>query len=315
MANTAFVFPGQGSQSVGMLSDFIPQYPIVKDVFSEASDALSYDLWELIQNGPQEKLDQTEHTQVAMLTADVAIYNVLMQQGVCAPSVMAGHSLGEYAALVCAGAISLMDAVRLVAQRGRVMQHAIPLGTGAMAAIVGLEDSVVASLCLQASNSIELVTPANFNAIGQVVVAGHTPAVERLIQRADESGARLAKMIPVSVPCHCPLLLEAADVFGEFLNQAPFKRPMIDVISNVDLSVYQSEHDIREHLKQQLYSPVRWVETIQLFASRGVERIIESGPGKVLSGLTRRIDRNITAISVFDTISLEHVIELGPISA
>lgn len=309
MINTAYVFPGQGSQSIGMLSDFLPQYTIVTDLFAEASDALGYDLWHLIQNGPEEKLNQTEYTQVAMLTADVAIYRLLMKEGARQPQLMAGHSLGEYAALVCADALSLSDAVRLVAQRAQVMQNAIPLGVGAMAAIVGLEDQKVNDLCLEANTSGEQVTPANYNAIGQVVIAGHIPAVQRAIALAEEAGARLAKIIPVSVPCHCPLLTEAAELFAESLVAAPFKSPAIDVISNVDLSIYYSAEHIRARLKEQLYSPVRWVETIQFFKNRGVHQIIECGPGKVLSGLTKRIERSLTTMCIYDTISLDQLME------
>lgn len=309
MINTAFVFPGQGSQSIGMLSDFLPQYPIVSDSFHNASEAVGYDLWNLIQNGPQEKLNQTEHTQVAMLTADVAIYRLMRQQGIPTPKFMAGHSLGEYAALVCADSLSLADATRLVARRGQVMQDAIPLGVGAMAAIVGLSDEQVNELCQQVSTPDVKVTPANYNAIGQVVVAGHTAAVERLIDLADEAGARMAKVIPVSVPCHCPLLSDAAEIFAADLAEIDFKKPSVDVISNVDLNIYQSAEQIRTKLKEQLYSPVRWVETIQLFKNSGVELVVESGPGKVLSGLVKRIDRSLNATSVYDTISLEQVVE------
>lgn len=309
MVNTAFVFPGQGSQSVGMLSDFMPQYTLISELFAEASDAIGYDLWQLIQNGPEEKLNQTEHTQVAMLTADVAIYKLLLQQGIPSPQIMAGHSLGEYAALVCANSLSLADAARLVARRGQVMQNAIPLGVGAMAAIVGLDDEQVKNLCELASQENQIVTPANYNAIGQVVVAGHTPAVERLIVLADEASARLAKVIPVSVPCHCPLLSEAAELFSDSLANVEFKKPSISVVSNVDLSIYHSAQHIRDKLKEQLYSPVRWVEIIQLFKSQEVELVVECGPGKVLNGLTKRIDRSLNTISVYDTISLDQVIE------
>ena len=309
MINTAFVFPGQGSQSIGMLSDFLPQYPIVTEIFSEASNALGYDLWHLIQSGPEEQLNQTEYTQVAMLTADVAIYRLLMNEGFTQPQLMAGHSLGEYAALVCADALSLSEAVRLVAQRGQVMQNAIPLGLGAMAAIVGLEDQQVNELCVKASQADEQVTPANYNAIGQVVIAGHRPAVERAITLAEKAGARLAKVIPVSVPCHCPLLNEAAELFAEHLALTAFKSPAIDVISNVDLSIYYSPDHIRERLKQQLYSPVRWVETIQFFKNHGITQLIECGPGKVLSGLTKRIDRSLSAMCIYDTISLDQLME------
>lgn len=309
MLNTAFVFPGQGSQSVGMLSDFLPQYPLVTELFAEASDAVGYDIWHLTQHGPEEQLNQTEYTQVAMLTADVAIYRLLMQEGIPAPQLMAGHSLGEYAALVCADAVSLSDAARLVARRGQVMQDAVPLGVGAMAAVVGLSDEQVGTLCLQASDANELVTPANYNALGQVVVAGHTPAVERIVVLAEEAGARLAKIIPVSVPCHCPLLSDAAALFAESLAVVPFKNPAIDVISNVDLSIYYSAQHIRQKLQEQLYSPVRWVETIQFFKSREVALTVECGPGKVLSGLIKRIDRSIDTISIYDTISLDQLAE------
>lgn len=309
MLNTAFVFPGQGSQSVGMLSDFLPQYPLVTELFAEASDAVGYDIWHLAQHGPAEQLNQTEYTQVAMLTADVAIYRLLMQEGIPAPQLMAGHSLGEYAALVCADAVSLSDAARLVARRGQVMQDAVPLGVGAMAAVVGLSDEQVGTLCLQASDANELVTPANYNALGQVVVAGHTPAVERIVALAEEAGARLAKIIPVSVPCHCPLLSDAAALFAESLAVVSFKNPAIDVISNVDLSIYYSAQHIRQKLQEQLYSPVRWVETIQFFKSREVALTVECGPGKVLSGLVKRIDRSIDTISIYDTISMDQLAE------
>lgn len=309
MVKTAFVFPGQGSQSIGMLADFELQYPIVVKTFAEASEAVGYDLWKLVQHGPEEKLNQTEHTQVVMLTADVAVYRVLMQHNVAQPMIMAGHSLGEYAALVCADALSLFDAVCLVARRGQVMQNAVPLGLGAMAAIVGLTDEQVKTLCDQASQANEVVTPANYNAIGQVVVAGHTPAVTRMLGLAEEAGARLAKVIPVSVPCHCPLLFDAAASFAEYLAKIEFKKPKSDVVSNVDLSIYHSGQHIREKLKEQLYSPVRWVETIQLFKNHGIELILECGPGKVLGGLVKRIDRSLNTISVYDTISLDQVEE------
>ncbi|WP_115701562.1 ACP S-malonyltransferase [Legionella sainthelensi] len=309
MVKTAFVFPGQGSQSIGMLADFELQYSIVVKTFAEASEAVGYDLWKLIQHGPEEKLNQTEHTQVAMLTADVAIYRLLMQQGIVQPCIIAGHSLGEYAALVCADALSLFDAACLVSRRGQVMQNAVPLGLGAMAALVGLTDEQVKNLCDQASRPNEVVTPANYNAIGQVVVAGHTPAVTRVLGLAEDAGARLAKIIPVSVPCHCPLLFDAAEVFGEYLAKIEFKKPKIDVVSNVDLSIYHSAEHIRKKLQEQLYSPVRWVETIQLFKQNGIEVVLECGPGKVLGGLIKRIDRSLNTISVYDTISLEQVEE------
>ncbi|MBA2648568.1 MAG: ACP S-malonyltransferase [Legionella sp.] len=308
MVNTAFVFPGQGSQTVGMLADLIPKYSIITALFSQASEIVGYDLLQLVLQGPEEKLNQTEHTQVAMLTADVAVFELLMQQAVPMPQWMAGHSLGEYAALVAANAMSFTDAVVLVRSRAQVMQQAVPMGQGAMAAIVGLSDDEVSVLCKQASLKSELVSPANFNAIGQVVVAGHTQAVERLIQLAFDANARLARIIPVSVPCHCPLLREAAEVFADSLEKTPLRSPSVSVVSNVDLSIYQSAEHIRNNLQAQLYSPVRWVETIQLFKNKGIDFIIECGPGKVLNGLVKRIDKSLSIISVYDTISLNGVV-------
>lgn len=315
MLNTAFVFPGQGSQSVGMLSDFLPQYPLIREVFAEVSDAVGYDVWQLVQKGPEEQLNQTQYTQVALLSADVAIYRLLLQQGLPAPQMMAGHSLGEYAALVCAHSLSLRDAALLVASRGQIMQRAIPLGVGAMAAVVGLMDEEVKSLCTKASQGNLQVSPANYNAIGQIVVAGHLQAVEKLIDLALASGAKLAKKLPVSVPCHCPLLLEAAEWFAECLAKVELKKPSLAVVSNVDLGIYHSVPQLREKLKEQLYSPVRWVETIQLFKQQGMESIIECGPGKVLSGLIKRIDRNLPVMSVHDTISLDLFLKQLQISA
>ncbi|QBR84164.1 ACP S-malonyltransferase [Legionella israelensis] len=307
MVNKSFVFPGQGSQFVGMLHDLAQEFSIVKATFEQVSDAVLFDVWELIQQGPQEKLDQTEYTQVAMLTADVAVFKILQECGLSKAIMMAGHSLGEYAALVCADAILLIEAAPLVMKRGQLMQTNVPLGQGAMAAIIGLEDEQVRQICEQASNVKENVSAANYNAIGQVVIAGHLSAVDRAIQMALKQEARMAKKIPVSVPCHCSLLTEAAEKFGEYLEAAHFTTPSIDVISNVDLSVYQTPQQIKTRLQEQLYSPVRWVETIQLMKNRGVEMVIECGPGKVLTGLTKRIDRDLKAINVSDLQSLEQM--------
>jgi [acyl-carrier-protein] S-malonyltransferase len=293
MLNTAFVFPGQGSQSIGMLAEFAGYASQLSEVFTQASDILGYDLWELVEQGPAQRLNQTEQTQVAMLTADIALYRLLLERGIPAPQWMAGHSLGEYAALVAAEALTFADAVRLVSNRGKIMQNAMPIGSGAMAAIVGLTDEQVEQLCQSTSVSEQVVCPANYNAIGQVVVAGHKPAVERVLVLAEEAGARLATMIPVSVPCHCPLLTQAAESFAVHLNATPMQKPLIPVISNVDLSCYDSPEQIRTLLKKQLYSPVRWVETIQLLKNKGVDTVIECGPGKVLSGLIKRIDKSI----------------------
>lgn len=305
MTKLAFVFPGQGSQKIGMLNELSLNYPVILDSFREVSDHLGYDVWDLVQHGPEATLNQTQHTQVAMLVADVAVYRMLQQCQVGPATMMAGHSLGEYAALVCAGALTLTDAAALVSKRGQLMQETVPLGQGAMAAIVGLDDNVVVQICKQASTDFEQVTPANFNAIGQVVVAGHTQAVLNAIQLAEQNGARMAVVIPVSVPCHCSLLIPAAEQFSKSLEQTAFKTPQVPVISNVTLEIYQSADHIRTLLKKQLYSPVRWVETIELMKQHGVEQIIEAGPGKVLSGLIKRIDKTLPAMSVNDDMSLE----------
>lgn len=308
MLNSALVFPGQGSQSVGMLAELAEKYPSVPELFATVSEHLGYDLWALVQHGPEATLNQTEYTQVAMLVADVAVYYVLQQLGVTKIVMMAGHSLGEYAALVCAGALTLLDAAALVAKRGQLMQETVPFGQGAMAAIVGLCDEDVQALCMQVSTTTQQVTPANYNAIGQVVIAGHTSAVEKAIQLADEMGARMAKNIPVSVPCHCSLLTEAAEKFSDSLQRTDFKVPIMPVISNVDLSVYQSVEQIRTLLQAQLYSPVRWVETIQTMQRKGVQLVIECGPGKVLSGLVKRIDKSLQTMHVNDPSSVDSLV-------
>ncbi len=312
-AQKAFVFPGQGSQSSGMLSELSDQYPVVQDVFTRVSGALGYNLWELIQQGPEEQLNQTEYTQVAMLTSDIAVYRILEGYGIDA-RISAGHSLGEYAALVCADAIELEDAAKLVQARGRLMQENVPLGEGAMAAIVGLTDGQVEEVCRQVSTDMTQVTPANYNAIGQVVIAGHTSAVKAAMQAADAMGARLACEIPVSVPCHCSLLSEAAVKFEEVLHNTPIKTPNRAVISNVDLSIHNNPETMRKVLSKQLYSPVRWVETIQAMQQSGITHIIECGPGSVLSGLVKRIDKNISAVSINTPTNLEKYLSLEGIS-
>jgi [acyl-carrier-protein] S-malonyltransferase len=311
--NIAFLFPGQGSQSVGMLAELAEHYHLITELFTLVSDKIGYDLWQLVQEGPESQLNQTEHTQVAMLTADVAVFRLLQELGVAKAQMMAGHSLGEYAALVCAEAISLPEAAQLVAKRGQLMQEKIPLGQGAMAAIVGLTDEQVANLCKQVSTASgsdeQQVTPANYNAMGQVVIAGHRLAVVNAVKLADEMGALVAKIIPVSVPCHCPLLIDVAETFAEYLAKANFKVPNVAVISNAEVSVYNSPAQIRALLKEQLYRPVRWVETIQLMKKNGINFAIECGPGKVLNGLVKRIERSLPTISVNDNASLGAVRE------
>lgn len=311
MINYAVVFPGQGSQSVGMLADFSDKFSIIQEVFTTVSTRVGYDVWKLIQEGPEEQLNQTEYTQVAMLAADVAVFHLLSKEWKIKPQFMAGHSLGEYAALVCAKAIDLADAAHLVAKRGQLMQEYLPLGLGAMAAIVGLTDDQVEALCNQVSDVNYQVTPANYNAIGQVVIAGHLSAVNKAIHLAETLGARLAKVIPVSVPCHCPLLKEAANAFAAQLEKTHFKIPEIAVISNVDMSIYQSHQNIRTLLKEQLFRPVQWVASIQLMKQQGVEHIIECGPGKTLGGLIKRIDKSLRVTSVCDQTSLEQALAIN----
>lgn len=309
----AFVFPGQGSQSLGMLAELKDEHSLVHDVFSLVSDTLGYDLWKLVQIGPIEQLNQTEYTQVAMLVADVAVYRILESYGIDA-RISAGHSLGEYAALVCADAIELSDAAKLVQARGRLMQENVPLGQGAMAAIVGLADEQVQEACRKASTDLMHVSPANYNAIGQVVIAGHTDAVKHAMQEAESMGARLALEIPVSVPCHCSLLSDAALKFKEVLNRTPMTAPKRAVISNVDLSIHDNPETMRKLLAQQLCSPVRWVETIQAMKQAGITQIIECGPGAVLAGLVKRIDKSISAISINTPNNLEKMLGLEGIS-
>ncbi len=308
-ASLALIFPGQGSQSLGMLSELSVEYPEVKEVFEEVSDALGEDIGALVAHGPIEKLNQTEYTQVAMLAADVAVFKALSSR-VDLPenTYFSGHSLGEYAALVCAKALSLQDAARLVRKRGQLMQETVPLGKGAMAAIVGLDDEVVAALCQRVSKANCTVEPANYNAIGQVVVAGHAEAVSLAIDEANAVGARLAMLIPVSVPCHCQLLKPASLDFEAFVLATNFSKPSFPVISTVDLTEYQTPAAIQKNLIAQLYLPVRWVELIQMLHQKGVKNLIECGPGKVLSGLVKRIEKSLSVHSVNHPESLNEAL-------
>lgn len=300
----AFVFPGQGSQTVGMLSALATEFPIITQTFAEASEVLGYDLWQLTQNGPADELNQTVHTQPALLTASVAIWKVWQFKNGIQPIVMAGHSLGEYSALVCAQALDFATAVKLVAERGRYMQEAVPTGTGAMAAIVGLEEKNVQEICESAAQG-KILSPANYNSLGQIVIAGETEAVERAIKFAQEAGAKMAKQIPVSVPSHCGLMKPAAERLSLSLENIDIERPNIPVIHNVDVTAHHDEQAIKEALIKQLYSPVRWVETVQqMVANYNIELIIECGSGKVLAGLNKRIE-SISTISVNDLESLQ----------
>jgi [acyl-carrier-protein] S-malonyltransferase len=287
----ALVFPGQGSQSVGMLSDVAESHPLVIKTFSEASDVLNYDLWDLVCHGPAEKLNQTEFTQPALMAADVAMWRIYCDGNSDRPALLAGHSLGEFVALVAAGAMEYTDAVKLVADRGRFMQAAVPEGTGAMAAIIGLDDDKVAAVCEQVANG-EVVSPANYNSKGQVVIAGQTAAVERAIEQAKAEGAKIAKLIPVSVPSHCALMQPAADQLAQSLTHIKINKPEIPVIQNVDAKVHDDPAEIRDNLVKQLVSPVRWVDTIRYMESQAITQITECGPGKVLQGLIKRISRD-----------------------
>lgn len=302
--NFAIVFPGQGSQSVGMLSDLAGSFPLVGETFAQASAVLGYDLWELVQEGPAEALNQTDRTQPAMLAAGVAVWRCWQSRGGALPAVMAGHSLGEYTALVCAGALDFADAVGLVAERGRCMQTAVPAGVGAMAAILGLDDAAVADVCARAAEA-DIVTPVNYNSPGQVVIAGHAAAVQRAVVLAKEAGARRAVQLPVSVPSHCALMEPAAEQFSARLDAAAISAPRVAVIQNVDAAAHDQPESIRENLARQLYSPVQWVQTVQAMSGQGITRIVEAGPGKVLAGLCKRIDKSIATAAVYDADTLD----------
>ena len=300
----AIVFPGQGSQSVGMLAELYAEFDIVKQTFTEASDALGYDLWALVANGPEADLNETQRTQPALLTASVAVWRLWQQQGGVQPAYFAGHSLGEYSALVCAGVLSLSDAVKLVEKRGNYMQQAVPAGVGAMSAIIGLDDAAIAAACEQAAQG-EVVSPVNYNSPGQVVIAGHKAAVERAGELCKAAGAKRALPLPVSVPSHCALMQPAAEKLATDLAALNFNHAVIPVVNNVDVVTTNDAAAIKDALVRQLYSPVRWTETIEWLAAQGVTDVLELGAGKVLSGLIKRINKELTTGSVGDVASLQ----------
>jgi [acyl-carrier-protein] S-malonyltransferase len=300
----ALLFPGQGSQSVGMLAALAARHTVVRETFAEASAALSYDLWQLVSEGPAEQLDQTERTQPALLAAGVAVWRAWGAQGGPVPMAMAGHSLGEYTALVCAGALSFADALRLLQRRGQLMQAAVPVGTGAMAAIVGLEDDQVRAVCTEAAQG-DVVEAVNFNAPGQVVIAGHKAAVERAAALAKARGAKLTKILPVSVPSHCSLMRPAAEQLAQDLQAVAIQPPSIPVLHNLDAASRSRPEDIRAALVAQLHSPVQWVKTIQALRARGAAALLECGPGRVLTGLTKRIDKAASGECLQDPQTLE----------
>ncbi|OGT94717.1 MAG: [acyl-carrier-protein] S-malonyltransferase [Gammaproteobacteria bacterium RIFOXYB2_FULL_38_6] len=287
----AFVFPGQGSQTLGMLKELAEAYPLVLKTFTQASQVLKEDLWAITQHN-EAKLNQTLYTQPIMLTADVAVFRLWQELNGSMPKVMAGHSLGEYAALVCADALAFEDAVSLVSKRAQYMQEACKPGEGGMAAIVGLEENTIEQLCKEAS-VFGMISPANYNSIGQIVVAGQTKAVETVVQLAKEKGAKIAKIIPVSVPAHCHLMTSAAERLANELTSVEIKKPKIPVIHNVDAASHENPQEIKTLLVQQMTSCVQWVKTVQAFENYSIRAIVECGPGKVLTGLSKRIDKEL----------------------
>ncbi|EKO3557765.1 ACP S-malonyltransferase [Vibrio metschnikovii] len=306
MSKFAIVFPGQGSQAIGMLAELGEQYDVVKQTFSQASEVLGYDLWALVQQGPAEDLNQTHRTQPAILAASVAIWRVWQSLNLPQPEVLAGHSLGEYSALVCSGVIDFQQAISLVELRGRLMQEAVPAGTGAMYAIIGLDDEAIANACQQAAQG-QIVSPVNFNSPGQVVIAGQKEAVERAGVLCKEAGAKRALPLPVSVPSHCALMKPAAEKLAIALAGLQFNSPSIPVINNVDVLAETDPAKIKDALVRQLYNPVRWTEAVQSMSDQGIEKLIEVGPGKVLTGLTKRIVKTLDAVAVNDSASFEAV--------
>ncbi|NNI76413.1 ACP S-malonyltransferase [Pasteurella multocida] len=310
MKKFAMVFPGQGSQAVGMLAELATEYPVVEETFKQASDVLGYDLWQLVQQGLAEELNKTWQTQPALLAASVAIYRVWQEKYPhLKPDVMAGHSLGEYSALVCAGALDFQDAVKLVELRGKLMQQAVPEGTGAMYAIIGLDNEAIISACADAAQG-EVVSAVNFNSPGQVVIAGAKAAVERAAAACKDAGAKRALPLAVSVPSHCALMKPAADQLAVSLDNIAIRTPTTAVINNVDVACETENSEIRHALVRQLYSPVRWTETVERMAKDGVQVLVEVGPNKVLTGLTKRIVADLQATAVNDLTSLNAVDEL-----
>jgi len=305
----AFVFPGQGSQQVGMLSELSSSYGIIKETFQEASDALGFDLWEMVQRGPEDALNSTENTQPALLAASVALWRLWHQEGGQAPATLAGHSLGEYSALVCADAISFADGIRLVNLRGQFMQQAVPPGTGAMAAILGLEDAVVEAACAAVAGD-DVVAPVNYNCPGQIVIAGERAAVDRAMAACKEAGAKRALPLSVSVPSHCRLMKPAAEQMAEIIAAIEIRLPSISVIQNVNAARPVTTEELTHNLLSQLYSPVLWTRSVEYMVAEGVTQVIECGPGKVLSGLNKKIDKALEVASIGDAAGFEKALNL-----
>ncbi|MCH9698738.1 MAG: ACP S-malonyltransferase [Gammaproteobacteria bacterium] len=298
-----FIFPGQGSQSLGMLSELANEFPIIHQTFTEASTIIGEDLWEISQNGPESRLNETVVTQPAMLAGGVAVWRVWQSITRAVPALMAGHSLGEYTALVCSGKLDYIDAVTVVKQRSEAMQAAVPAGQGAMAAILGLDDDAVRQACDAGSKS-GVVEPVNFNAPGQVVIAGEQQAVSHAVENAKQAGAKRAVLLPVSVPSHCELMRPAAEQLSAVIDATELQQSAVNIVQNVDARIHHNSTDIRENLKQQLYRPVLWVDTIHAMNQHGVSQFVECGPGKVLSGLLKRIIKGVESVSVNTTDSL-----------
>ncbi|WP_443631966.1 ACP S-malonyltransferase [Candidatus Njordibacter sp. Uisw_056] len=308
-ANIAFVFPGQGSQSVGMLAELGANHHVVVETFSQASEALGYDLWQLVQHDQSGQLNQTYITQPALLSASVALWRLWLEKGGRTPTMLAGHSLGEYSALVCAGALGFSDAIRLVEARGQFMQAAVPSGEGAMAAIIGLDNDAIALAC-EVSAQGQTVAPVNYNSPGQVVIAGSKLAVERAMVACKAGGAKRALALPVSVPSHCALMLPAAEKLRTILAGVKMSLPMIPVVHNVDAKLASSSEAIISNLVAQLHQPVLWTQCVESIAASGVDLVVECGPGKVLNGLTKRINKTLQSASINDAASLAATLKL-----
>lgn len=307
MNQLGFVFPGQGSQSVGMLAALAADSPQVQQTFSEASETINSNLWDLVVNGPEERLNETAITQPLMLAADIAVWRAWQARSGPQPGLLAGHSLGEYAALVASGVMQFRDAVRLVERRGQLMQSAVKPGKGAMAAILGLDDEIIEAICREAAEG-QVVSAANYNSPGQLVIAGEATAVERAMHQAKAAGARRAVILPVSVPSHCALMKPAAEGLKEMLDAIELSAPEIPVLQNVSVAASDDPDTIRKALSAQLYSPVRWTDTVRSMANQGIQRIAECGPGRVLSGLGRRINRDLEWLALEDIETLERAV-------
>jgi [acyl-carrier-protein] S-malonyltransferase len=307
-ANLAFVFPGQGSQQIGMLADIAAKWPSVKDTFAEASEALGYDLWQLIQNGTQDELNLTENSQPALLASSVAVWRVFCAETAVRPALLAGHSLGEWSALVCGGVLDFADAIRLVRLRGRYMQEAVPVGVGSMAAIIGLADELIEKCCLEAAQN-EVVSAVNYNSPGQVVIAGHVAAVDRAIELCKAAGAKRALPLPVSAPFHTSLMQPAAQRLAEDMASVNFRSPNIPVVHNVTAKVEPQAEPIRTLMVEQIYSPVGWVACVETLANQGIANVVECGPGKVLAGLVKRINKELSVSSTDNAEALAQVIQ------